>query len=33
MANLISYFSKNDALSASEGLEIYDFTGNMAVFR
>lgn len=32
MANLISYFTKNDALSASEGLEIYDFTGDPTVF-
>lgn len=32
MANLISYFTKNDALSASEGLEIYDFTGDSTVF-
>lgn len=32
MANLISYFTKNDALSASEGLEIDDFTGDPTVF-
>ncbi len=32
MANLISYFTKNDALSASEGLEIYDFTGDSVAF-
>lgn len=32
MANLISYFTKNDALSASEGLEIYDFTGDSTIF-
>ena len=32
MANLISYFTKDDDLSASNGLEIYDFTGDSTVF-
>lgn len=32
MASLISYFTRNDALSASAGLEIYDFTGDSIAF-
>ena len=32
MANLISYFTKNSILSASAGLEIYDFTGDSTAF-
>ena len=32
MANLISYFTKNCILSAREGLEIYDFTGDTTTF-
>jgi len=32
MASIISYFTKNVALSTSEGLEIYEFTGNAAAF-
>ena len=32
MANLISYFTKNAILSAREGLEIYDFTGDSVAF-
>ena len=32
MANLISYFTKNSILSASAGLEIYDFTGDSTTF-
>ncbi|MCR5569800.1 MAG: DUF1837 domain-containing protein [Paludibacteraceae bacterium] len=32
MANIISYFTKNTALSLSTGLEIYDFTGNATTF-
>lgn len=32
MADLITFFTRNDALSASEGLEIYEFTGNAANF-
>ena len=33
MANLISYFTKNAILSAREGLEIYDFTGESVATR
>ena len=32
MVNLISYFTKNSILSASAGLEIYDFTGDSIAF-
>lgn len=32
MASIISYFTKNVALSTSEGLEVYEFTGNAAAF-
>lgn len=32
MASLISYFTKNEALSAKEGLEVYEFTGNAEEF-
>ena len=32
MANMISYFTKNGALSDSVGLEIYDFTGDSIAF-
>lgn len=32
MADLISYFTKNDALSLSEGVEIFEFTGNATDF-
>lgn len=32
MADIISYFTKNDILSAKEGVEIYDFTGDPEVF-
>lgn len=32
MANLISYFTRDEALSASEGLEIYAFTGDSVFF-
>lgn len=32
MADLISYFTRNDALSANEGIEVYDFTGNAIAF-
>ena len=32
MANLISYFTRNETLCANEGLEIYDFTGNPKSF-
>lgn len=28
MPNILSYFTRNDALSAREGIEIYEFTGN-----
>jgi len=32
MANILSYFTRNDALSAREGMEIYEFTGNAVDF-
>lgn len=32
MASIISYFAKNVALSTSEGVEVYEFTGNGADF-
>lgn len=32
MASIISYFAKNVALSTSEGLEVYEFTGNAVAF-
>lgn len=32
MANILSYFTRNDALSASEGMEVYEFTGNAVDF-
>ena len=32
MANIISYFTKNEVLSSSTGLEIYEFNGNSEVF-
>ena len=32
MADLISFFTRKDALSAREGLEIYEFTGNAVDF-
>ena len=32
MANIVSYFTKNAALSSSTGLEIYEFTGNATEF-
>ena len=32
MASIISYFAKNVALSTSEGVEVYEFTGNGAAF-
>ncbi len=32
MAPLISYFTKNVALSAKEGIEVYEFTGNAVDF-
>lgn len=32
MADLISYFTRNDALSAAEGIEVYEFTGDAITF-
>ena len=32
MANILSYFTRNDALSAREEMEIYEFTGNAVDF-
>lgn len=32
MANIISYFTRDDTRSASENLEIYNFTGNPTTF-
>lgn len=32
MANIITYFTRNDALSLKEGIEIYEFTGNPKAF-
>lgn len=32
MAELMSYFTRNDALSDAEGIEVYEFSGNAVAF-
>lgn len=32
MADMITYFTRNDAMSAAEGMDVYEFTGNAVNF-